>query len=58
MYDDLLAYVCVKCAKEPVLNSFEALNEHMRKLHDLFCCDLCADNLKVGSNGIYLYLYR
>lgn len=45
-FENLLLFVCKKCHNKP-FSSFESLTEHMRRIHDLYSCDLCVDNLKV-----------
>jgi len=42
----LLELSCKMC-KNKHFRSFEMLNDHMKKAHDLFYCDLCVENLKV-----------
>lgn len=54
VFESLLHYVCQKCQRVRVFGTFDLLNEHMKRVHDLYCCDLCADNLKVRINCIWI----
>lgn len=48
-YNKLLAHVCSKCPGRHAFPTYVNLRDHMRKEHELFYCDLCVDNLKVGK---------
>jgi len=49
--DQLLAHQCSTClagSGEVVeFGNFKALQEHVRKTHQLFFCDICTANVKV-----------
>ncbi|KAL7290228.1 hypothetical protein TKK_0015931 [Trichogramma kaykai] len=46
-FQKLLSHNCYICNKKEGFNSFESLKEHMKKKHDLYYCDLCAENVKI-----------
>ena len=45
----LLTHKCSVCEDNQVFSSFNSLKDHMRRKHDLHYCELCVDNLKVGT---------
>lgn len=49
-FTELLAHSCSICPERQVLSSFTSLNDHMRRKHDRFFCELCVDNLKIFSH--------
>lgn len=53
-FENLLLYVCKKCHNKP-FSSFDSLTEHMRRIHDLYSCDLCVDNLKIFPKEFRYY---
>ena len=54
-FDKLLEYRCQMCRNTKPLSSFNVLKDHMRREHNLHCCDLCVTHLKVSMNfSIYL----
>uniref|UniRef100_A0A915J1A7 RING-type E3 ubiquitin transferase n=1 Tax=Romanomermis culicivorax TaxID=13658 RepID=A0A915J1A7_ROMCU len=46
---DILAHVCRICHEELEFQSFEELARHMRRVHELFHCELCVEFLKLFS---------
>ncbi|XP_022091455.1 E3 ubiquitin-protein ligase ZNF598-like [Acanthaster planci] len=46
----LLSEVCTLCPSRPPEKSFKDLQDHLRKEHELFYCDLCIKHLKVFSS--------
>lgn len=53
-FENLLLFVCKKCHNKP-FSTFENLTEHMRRIHDLYSCDLCVDNLKIFPKEFRYY---
>lgn len=45
-FDSLLQHICRKCQK--IFHTYEGLDDHMRKAHDHYYCDLCVKHLKVS----------
>ena len=48
---NLSAHHCTVCAKDGMqqaFKNFKALQDHVRRVHQLFFCDICAENVKVG----------
>lgn len=45
----LLEIRCSECNHQPFVE-FYKLKEHVRKVHELFFCEICTDNLKIFSN--------
>lgn len=45
----LLDNTCSVCDIRPFLE-FDHLKDHVRKVHELFYCDICTDNLKIFSS--------
>uniref|UniRef100_H3ALQ0 RING-type E3 ubiquitin transferase n=1 Tax=Latimeria chalumnae TaxID=7897 RepID=H3ALQ0_LATCH len=43
----LLQHECPVCPEMRPFNTFEELEHHMRKQHELFCCKLCVKHLKI-----------
>lgn len=54
-YEKLLENQCKLCVDLPPFRSFNALNDHMRKVHERFYCELCVTHLKVCYKLIELY---
>jgi len=50
--DELLEHRCTQCKDRPPDKTFRGLKDHMRRVHHLFYCDLCAE-LKVRSSSIW-----
>ncbi|XP_033109186.1 E3 ubiquitin-protein ligase ZNF598-like [Anneissia japonica] len=51
-FEDYLSHKCPKCPKD--VNQFKSLKlleEHMRRNHELFYCNLCVDNVKTDSKA-------
>lgn len=48
-YETLLEHKCQICRDWPY-RTFNQLKDHMRKDHELFFCDICAENLKIFSS--------
>ncbi|PIO15259.1 hypothetical protein AB205_0062210, partial [Aquarana catesbeiana] len=46
LYRWLLQHECWLCPDRP-FHTFADLEQHMRKHHELFCCKLCVNYLKV-----------
>ncbi|KAK7113655.1 E3 ubiquitin-protein ligase ZNF598-like [Littorina saxatilis] len=46
-YEALLEHRCRICDKGPLFESFGVLQNHMRRVHTLFACDLCINHLKI-----------
>lgn len=45
----LLENRCSECNHTPFIE-FNKLKDHVRKVHELFFCEICTDNLKIFSN--------
>ncbi|CRL02979.1 CLUMA_CG016385, isoform A [Clunio marinus] len=45
----LLEHRCPECDHTPFIE-FNKLKEHVRKVHELFYCEICTDNLKIFSS--------
>ena len=58
-YEELLQYVCPVCQKDqPVIfRTFKQLDQHVRREHELFYCDLCSDHLKVTTVTVDYFAY-
>jgi hypothetical protein len=56
-YRRLLLHSCKLCHGRPEFKTFAALKDHMRRVHELFYCDLCVDNLKVINIFINLLYF-
>lgn len=48
LFNELLNNQCPKCDVLP-FHSFDALKDHVRRIHEQFYCDICTDNLKIFS---------
>ncbi|XP_030067449.1 E3 ubiquitin-protein ligase ZNF598 [Microcaecilia unicolor] len=46
LYRRLLQHECSLCPETRPFHSFQDLEQHMRKQHELFCCKLCVKYLK------------
>ncbi|CAG9786271.1 unnamed protein product [Diatraea saccharalis] len=46
-YDKLLENRCKLCDNIPPFRTFSMLNDHMRKVHERYFCDLCVKHLKI-----------
>uniref|UniRef100_A0A4W3JH54 RING-type E3 ubiquitin transferase n=1 Tax=Callorhinchus milii TaxID=7868 RepID=A0A4W3JH54_CALMI len=46
-FRQLLQHECPVCVEARPLNSFEELEQHMRKQHEMFSCKLCAKHLQI-----------
>ncbi|RVE44467.1 hypothetical protein evm_010871 [Chilo suppressalis] len=46
-YDKLLENYCKLCDNIPPFRTFSMLNDHMRKVHERYFCDLCVKHLKI-----------
>ncbi|XP_023670803.2 E3 ubiquitin-protein ligase ZNF598 [Paramormyrops kingsleyae] len=46
----ILQSECPQCPEPRIFATFEELEYHMRKQHELFCCKLCAKHLKIFSH--------
>ena len=51
---ELQEHRCTRCDDLKPFRTFFALKEHMRKEHQLFCCDLCIKHIKVRLIAIYI----
>lgn len=51
----LLEHRCALCGNKS-FRRFQDLSEHMKKVHDLFYCDLCVNNLKVIIFEVRIWL--
>uniref|UniRef100_A0A3P9KLP8 RING-type E3 ubiquitin transferase n=1 Tax=Oryzias latipes TaxID=8090 RepID=A0A3P9KLP8_ORYLA len=49
-YRRLLFSECPRCPEPKIFCTFEELEKHMRKQHELFCCKLCTKHLKIFSH--------
>uniref|UniRef100_A0A8C7XAP6 RING-type E3 ubiquitin transferase n=1 Tax=Oryzias sinensis TaxID=183150 RepID=A0A8C7XAP6_9TELE len=49
-YRRLLFPECPRCPEPKIFCTFEELEKHMRKQHELFCCKLCTKHLKIFSH--------
>lgn len=49
-YENLLENRCKICDKIPPFRNFSLLNDHMRRVHERFFCDLCVNHLKIFTN--------
>lgn len=47
-FEKLLEHRCSKCKNRPPDKNFKALQDHLRKDHSLYYCDLCVEHLKVN----------
>ncbi|XP_037670112.1 LOW QUALITY PROTEIN: E3 ubiquitin-protein ligase ZNF598 [Choloepus didactylus] len=47
LYRQLLQHECPRCPELPPFSLFSDLEQHMRKQHELFCCKLCLQHLKI-----------
>ncbi|XP_076996437.1 E3 ubiquitin-protein ligase ZNF598 [Tamandua tetradactyla] len=47
LYRQLLQHECPRCPELPPFGLFGDLEQHMRKQHELFCCKLCLQHLKI-----------
>ena len=46
-FEELLLHQCPICPSKPIFATFKKLDTHLRREHERFYCELCADNLKV-----------
>ncbi|KAJ2945924.1 hypothetical protein O0L34_g4839 [Tuta absoluta] len=46
-YEKLLENRCKLCENIPPFRTFNQLNDHVRKVHERFFCDLCVKHLKI-----------
>ncbi|XP_024128436.1 E3 ubiquitin-protein ligase ZNF598 [Oryzias melastigma] len=46
----LMLSECPRCPEAKIFCTFEDLEQHMRKQHELFCCKLCTKHLKIFSH--------
>lgn len=46
-YEQLLENRCKICDTIPPFRTFSMLNDHMRKVHERYFCDLCVKHLRV-----------
>ena len=67
-FHELLEHLCQLChadnldpdrdpdkpPKEVLYKSFKSLEQHVKRIHELFFCDLCVTNLKVSKKKISL----
>lgn len=53
-YEALRQIRCSRCA-DVTFRSFSLLREHMRRVHDLFYCDLCLEGLKLFPSEFKVY---
>ncbi|XP_023936484.2 E3 ubiquitin-protein ligase ZNF598 [Bicyclus anynana] len=49
-YERLLENRCKVCEKIPPFRTFSMLNDHMRKVHEQYYCDLCVKHLKIFTS--------
>lgn len=47
LYRQLLQHECPRCPERPPFGLFGDLEQHMRRQHELFCCKLCLQHLKI-----------
>ncbi|ELW67809.1 Zinc finger protein 598 [Tupaia chinensis] len=47
LYRQLLQHECPQCPELPPFSLFGDLEQHMRRRHELFCCKLCLEHLKI-----------
>ncbi|XP_058142629.1 E3 ubiquitin-protein ligase ZNF598 isoform X2 [Dasypus novemcinctus] len=50
LYRQLLQHECPRCPELPPFGLFADLEQHMRKQHELFCCKLCLQHLKIFTH--------
>lgn len=51
-FETLLEHRCQFC-KEPepkLFPTFKELKSHVHRVHEMYACDLCAENIKVGHD--------
>ena len=46
-YDELLSHRCKLCKDRLQFNTFNELDQHMKRAHQVFYCELCTANLKL-----------
>lgn len=56
-YDKLLENCCRLC-KVPPFRNFGLLNEHMRKVHERFYCELCIAHLRVSQTSTATFIKK
>jgi len=55
LFEELLMHVCPLCDTKPIFRTFNQLDKHVRREHELFYCELCAEDLRLFSNERKLY---
>lgn len=55
LYETLQQYICSRCDSNEVFRTFKQLRDHMKKVHDLYYCEICVENLKQFPTEFKVY---